>query len=236
MKNLFEILKNNSYPGRGIFIGKSNGGKTAVISYFIMGRSENSRNRLFVSDGNGIVIKAADEAKITDPSLVFYSPVKVAGTKQILTNGIQTDAVYNALKCNENFENALQKFTYEPDAPNYTPRISAVADTSGKLKYSIVLIKKSDTSFECEQNTYTYENTADGTGHLIHTYIGDGSPLQSFSGNPKEVCIENTDIDTFSQKLWTSLNTDNKISLFVRYIDLINGSTESRIINKNTIN
>ena len=233
-KNLAEILKNNSYPGRGIVIGKSADGKYAVTAYFIMGRSTNSRNRIFVEDGNGIRTQAFDESKLEDPSLIIYAPVRVLGNKTIVTNGDQTDTIYEGMDKQMTFEQSLRSRCYEPDAPNLTPRISGIMHVeNGKYNYALSILK-SNNGREGAHNrfTFAYENPFAGEGHFIHTYEGDGNPLPSFEGEPTWVGISG-DIDTFTNEVWNSLNEDNKVSLFVRYIDIEDGTFESRIVNKN---
>ncbi|MCI5891965.1 MAG: IMP cyclohydrolase [Clostridiales bacterium] len=232
--NLSEELKSNSYPGRGIVVGKSQDGKSAVTAYFIMGRSENSRNRIFVEDGDGIRTQAFDESKLEDPSLIIYAPVRVLGNKTIVTNGDQTDTVYDLMNKQMTFEQALRTREFEPDAPNYTPRISAVMKVSdGGYNYAMSILKSADGDpSSCQRYTFAYSNPVDGIGHFIHTYKGDGNPLPSFEGEPKKVEIPN-DIDGFTDMLWSSLNEENKVSLFVRYIDITTGETTTRIINKN---
>ena len=228
-------LMSNVYPGRGILLGKSSDGKNAVIAYFIMGRSENSRNRVFVEDGNGIRTQAFDESKLEDPSLIIYAPVRVLGNKTIVTNGDQTDTVYDLMNQQQTFEQALRTREFEPDAPNYTPRISGVVKvTDGVMNYALSILKSADGNPDCCQRyTFSYDAPLAGLGRFIHTYMTDGNPLPSFEGEPKLVEIGNDDIDTFADKLWTALNEDNKVSLFVRYITLENGEATSRIINKN---
>lgn len=231
---LEQELRNNSYPGRGIVIGKSEDGKSAVAAYFIMGRSVNSRNRIFVEDGQGIRTQAFDPAKLTDPSLVIYAPVRVLGNKTIVTNGDQTDTIYEGMDRQMTFEQSLRSREFEPDAPNYTPRISGILHVeNGKYNYAMSILKSNhgDPS-SCSRFTFAYENPAAGEGHFIHTYMHDGNPLPSFEGEPKLVEIGN-DIDAFTKMIWESLNEENKVSLFVRYIDIASGSYETRIINKN---
>lgn len=227
-------LKENTYPGRGIIVGKSQDGKSAVCAYFIMGRSANSRNRIFVEDGNGIRTKAFDESKLEDPSLIIYAPVRVLGNKTIVTNGDQTDTIYELMNKQMTFEQALRTREFEPDSPNYTPRISSVMKVSdGDYNYAISILKSADGDpSSCQRYSFAYSNPINGIGHFIHTYKCDGNPLPSFEGEPKKVEIPNC-IDEFSNMIWESLNEDNKVSLFVRYIDIKSGKTESRIINKN---
>ena len=232
--DLSQELKENTYPGRGIIVGKSQDGKSAVCAYFIMGRSANSRNRVFVEDGNGIRTKAFDESKLEDPSLIIYAPVRVLGNKTIVTNGDQTDTIYELMNKQMTFEQALRTREFEPDSPNYTPRISSVMKVSdGDYNYAIYILKSADGDpSSCQRYSFAYSNPINGIGHFIHTYKCDGNPLPSFEGEPKKVEIPNC-IDEFSKMIWESLNEDNKVSLFVRYIDIKSGKTESRIINKN---
>ncbi len=228
-------LRENSYPGRGIVIGKSEDGKCAVTAYFIMGRSENSRNRIFVEDGAGIRTKAFDESKLSDPSLIIYAPVRVLGNKTIVTNGDQTDTIYNLMDKQQTFEQALRTREFEPDAPNYTPRISGIMHVeNGSYNYAMSILKSDNGNpASCSRYTYAYENPLNGEGRFIHTYMGDGNPLPSFEGEPKLVGIDGS-IDSFTDKVWNSLNEDNKVSLFVRYINIEDGTYETRIVNKNT--
>ena len=227
-------LAGNSYPGRGIVIGKSEDGKYAVTAYFIMGRSVNSRNRIFVTEGEGIRTQAFDPAKLEDPSLVIYAPVRVLGNKTIVTNGDQTDTIYELMDKQQTFEQALRTRTFEPDGPNYTPRISGIMHIeNGSYNYAMSILKSNhgDPS-SCHRYTFAYENPLAGEGHFIHTYMGDGNPLPSFQGEPTLVGIEG-DIDSFTRMIWENLNEENKVSLFVRYIDVESGRYESRIVNKN---
>lgn len=232
--SLADELRNNSYPGRGIVIGKSKDGKTAVTAYFIMGRSENSRNRVFVEDGEGIRTQAFDPSKLTDPSLIIYAPVRVLGNKTIVTNGDQTDTIYEGMDRQLTFEQSLRCREFEPDGPNYTPRISGILHIeNGNYNYAMSILKSSDGNPEsCSRFTYAYEKPLCGEGHFIHTYMNDGNPLPSFEGEPKRVEVEG-DIDAFTHMIWASLNADNKVSLFVRYIDITTGNYETRIVNKN---
>jgi len=232
--DLSQELKSNSYPGRGIVVGKSPDGKKAVTAYFILGRSVNSRNRVFVEDGDGIRTQAFDPSKLEDPHLIIYAPVRVLGNKTIVTNGDQTDTIYELMNKQMTFEQSLRTREFEDDAPNYTPRISAVMKVSdGDYNYAMSILKSADGDpSSCQRYTYAYSNPLAGEGHFIHTYMGDGSPLPSFEGEPKKVGISD-DIDEFTEMLWQSLNEDNKVSLFVRYIDIATGKTDTRIINKN---
>ena len=234
MISLEQELKQNAYPGRGIVIGQSANGKYAVTAYFIMGRSENSRNRVFVEDGDGIRTQAFDPSKLSDPSLIIYAPVRVLGNKTIVTNGDQTDTIYELMDKQQTFEQALRTREFEPDAPNYTPRISGLMKIKdGTFHYAMSILKSNNGNPEsCNRFTYTYENPIAGEGRFIHTYMHNGNPLPSFEGEPKLVAIEE-DIDDFTNTLWNSLNDDNKVSLFVRYIDIATGEYETRIVNKN---
>ena len=233
--NIYDELKNNPYPGRGIVIGKSADGKSAVTAYFIMGRSVNSRNRVFVEDGDGIRTQAFDPSKLSDPHLIIYAPVRVLGNKTIVTNGDQTDTIYDLMNQQLTFEQSLRTREFEDDAPNYTPRISGIIKTSdGGFNYAMSILKSADGDpSSCQRYTFAYANPVNGVGHFIHTYQGDGNPLPSFEGEPKKVEIPN-DIDEFTDGLWNALNEDNKVSLFVRFINLENGSVNSRIVNKNS--
>ena len=234
MISLEQELKGNSYPGRGIVIGKSANGKKAAAAYFIMGRSENSRNRIFVEDGEGIRTQAFDPSKLGDPSLIIYAPVRVLGNDTIVTNGDQTDTIYEGLKEGLTFEQSLRSREFEPDGPNYTPRISGVMHIeNGQYDYAMSILKSNNGNPQaCNRYTFSYENCVAGEGHFIHTYQCDGNPLPSFEGEPKLVAIPN-DIEEFAQMLWSSLNEENKVSLFVRYINIEDGTYETKIINKN---
>ena len=234
MKNLEQELKENAYPGRGIVIGESRDGKTAVTAYFIMGRSSNSRNRVFVEDGNGIRTQAFDPAKLEDPSLIIYAPVRVLGNKTIVTNGDQTDTIYEGMDKQLTFEQSLRSREFEPDAPNYTPRISGVLHIeNGRYNYAMSILKSNNGNPDaCNRYTFAYENPVAGEGHFIHTYMHDGNPLPSFEGEPKLISVPNR-IEEFTDLLWNSLNEENKVSLFVRYIDIATGDIETKIVNKN---
>ncbi|MBR1591643.1 MAG: IMP cyclohydrolase [Ruminococcus sp.] len=229
-----EILKSNAYPGRGIIIGKCECGKYAVTAYFIMGRSENSRNRVFVEDGEGIRTQAFDPSKLTDPHLIIYAPVRVLGNKLIVTNGDQTDTIYELMDRQQTFEQSLRTREFEDDAPNYTPRISGILHFEDKgFNYAMSILKSANGNPDsCQRYTFAYANPVAGEGHFIHTYMGDGNPLPSFEGEPELVGIKGG-IDEFTDMLWNSLNEDNKVSLFVRYVNLEDGSYETRIVNKN---
>ena len=234
MISLEQELQRNAYPGRGIILGKSADGTKAAAAYFIMGRSENSRNRVFVEDGEGIRTQAFDPSKMSDPSLIIYAPVRVLGNKTIVTNGDQTDTIYEKMDKQMTFEQALRTREFEPDAPNYTPRISGIMHIeNGSYNYAMSILKSNNGNPDsCNRYTFAYENPAAGEGHFIHTYMGDGNPLPSFEGEPKLVAIPD-DMDTFADLLWENLNEDNKVSLFVRYIDIATGKYTSKIINKN---
>ena len=234
MLSLANELNSNTYPGRGIVIGKTKDGKKAVTAYFIMGRSNNSRNRVFVEDGEGIRTQAFDPLKLEDPSLIIYAPVRVLGNKTIVTNGDQTDTIYEGMDKQLTFEQSLGTREFEPDAPNYTPRISGIMHVeNGKYNYAMSILKSNNGNPEaCNRYTFAYENPVAGEGHFIHTYMHDGNPLPSFEGEPKLVEI-NGDIDEFTNMVWTNLNEDNKVSLFVRFIDIETGEYETRIVNKN---
>ena len=233
-QNIFSYLRDNSYPGRSIVLGRSTDGKNAVIAYFIMGRSENSRNRIFAEDGNGIITQAYDPSRLTDPSLVIYSPVKVLGHTTIVTNGAQTDTIYDYLRCDKAFEEALRTWSYEPDAPHYTPRISALMTVKDNtMCYRLSILKSSYGNPKGNQRFfYEYDYAPKGEGHIIHTYERDAEPLPSYQGEPKRIAIEGN-IDEFGDRLWDSQNSDNKISLFVRYINIATGQWVSKIYNKN---
>lgn len=231
---LAQELAENTYPGRGIVIGRSADGKYAVTAYFIMGRSVNSRNRIFVTEKEGIRTQAFDPDKLEDPSLVIYAPVRVLGNKTIVTNGDQTDTIYELMDKQQTFEQALRTRTFEPDAPNYTPRISGIMHIeNGSFNYAMSILKSNNGNpAACNRYTFAYENPAAGEGHFIHTYKGDGNPLPSFEGEPTWIGIEG-DIDSFTQMIWDNLNEENKVSLFVRYIEIETGAYETRIVNKN---
>ncbi len=232
--SLSQELKSNAYPGRGIVLGRSADGKYAVTAYFIMGRSVNSRNRIFVEDGNGIRTQAFDPSKLSDPSLIIYAPVRVLGNKTIVTNGDQTDTIYEMMDKQCTFEQALRTREFEPDAPNYTPRISGIMHVeNGTYNYALSILKSNNGDpSSCNRFTFAYTNPKAGEGRFIHTYMGDGNPLPSFEGEPTQVDIVG-DIDAFTDTVWNSLNKDNKVSLFVRFIDIETGAFESRIVNKN---
>ena len=226
-------IEGNSYVGRGIVIGKSEDGKNAVTAYFIMGRSENSRNRIFIEKGDEIEINAFDPSKLEDPSLIIYYPVRVWENNLIVTNGDQTDTIYNFLKDNGTFEAALDTRCFEPDGPNWTPRISGmVTFAENDFTYKMSILKSADAEGSaCSRFTFSYPALS-GVGHFIHTYVCDGNPIPTFQGEPERVTIPN-DIDEFTADIWNNLDENNKISLYVRYTDLATGKYTSRMINKN---
>lgn len=226
-------LRGNAYPGRGIIIGKTPDGKHAASAYFIMGRSENSRNRIFVTEGDGIRTEAFDPSKLKDPSLIIYAPVRVRGNDTIVTNGDQTDTIYDLMGEGKTFEEALRTREFEPDGPNYTPRISGVMHMTDGFNYEMSILKSDNGNpDQCNRYTFFYDNPVAGEGHFIHTYMHDGNPLPSFEGEPKLIEMSD-DMDAFADMLWNSLNEDNKVSLFVRYINLEDGTVRTKIINKN---
>ena len=234
LTSLASELKATTYPGRGIVLGKSADGKYAVTAYFIMGRSENSRNRVFVEDGEGIRTEAFDPAKLADPSLIIYAPVRVLGNKTIVTNGDQTDTIYDGMDKQLTFEQSLRSREFEPDGPNYTPRISGIMHIeNGAYNYAMSILKSDNGNPDaCDRFTFAYSNPVNGEGRFIHTYMGDGNPLPTFEGEPTRVDICG-DIDEFTSLVWDNLNEDNKVSLFVRFINIETGTYESRIVNKN---
>ncbi|MBR2761716.1 MAG: IMP cyclohydrolase [Solobacterium sp.] len=229
--NLFETLRNNTYPGRGIAIGKTPCGKKIRIAYFIMGRSENSRNRIFVEEADGIRTEAFDPSRMVDPSLIIYAPVRVYKDTTIVTNGDQTDTIYECLAKGGTFEDALRTRDFEPDGPNFTPRISAIV--KGDF-YELSIVKSAEGNPDAVRRYfYDYRQELPGYGHLIHTYESDGNPLPSFEGEPTLWQMEKEPFEEFSDHLWDALNPDNKVSLFTRVIDLESGETRTRIYNRN---
>lgn len=232
---LKELLENNTYPGRGIIIGKSEDGKKAVVAYFIMGRSENSRNRIFVENGDEVIIHPFDASKVDDPSLIIYSPIRVFENNLIVTNGDQTDTVYEGLTQGISFEQALTTREFEPDAPNFTPRISGMLTfDEGDFTYKMNILKSADAEgTACNRYNFAY-NSLSGVGHFIHTYVTDGNPIPTFMGEPERVAIKG-DIDWFTNAIWNALNEQNKISLYVRFVDLATGETENRMVNKHLL-
>ncbi len=227
--DLCQLLATNPYPGRGIVLGKTPDAKTSVAAYFIMGRSANSRNRVFVEESDGIRTQAYDPSKVEDPSLIIYHPVRQLGRGLIVTNGDQTDTIRDFLEHGLPMEQALRTREFEPDGPNWTPRISGLLSPDGSYKLSI--LKSADAAGSgCLRQTFEYPSQA-GLGHFLHTYVTDGNPNPTFHGEPELVAIDG-DIDTFTAALWENLNEDNKISLFVRFTDLATGTFTQRIINK----
>lgn len=231
MLSLEEELGGNAYPGRGIVIGRTKDGKKAAIAYFIMGRSENSRNRVFVEDGEGIRTQAFDASKLSDPSLIIYAPVRVLGNKTIVTNGDQTDTIYDLMDRQQTFEQALRTREFEPDAPNYTPRVSGLLSPNGSFQLSILKSADGDPGCCCRY-FYTYDRPLPGEGRFIHTYMGDGNPLPSFEGEPERVILDAPTAEALAEQMWEALNGENKVSLFVRYTDLADGGHQDVIRNK----
>ena len=232
--NIAELIEGNSYVGRGIVLGKTEDCKKACAAYFIMGRSANSRNRVFKEHNNEIFTEPFDASKVEDPSLIIYAPVRVLGNDTIVTNGDQTDTVFDGLKAGLTFEQSLRSREFEPDGPNYTPRISGVMHVeNGAFDYAMSILKSNNGNPDCcNRYTFSYDKPVNGEGHFIHTYMHDGDPLPSFEGEPKLVSISD-DMAGFTQMLWESLNEENKVSLFVRYIDIATGEYQTQIINKN---
>lgn len=232
-EKLKNLLASNTYPGRGIVIGRTGDGKKAVIAYFIMGRSVNSRNRVFVEDGEGIRTQAFDPSKLSDPSLIIYAPVRVLGNDTIVTNGDQTDTVYDGLKAGKTFDVALRSREFEPDGPNFTPRISGILHFEDGFSYEMNILKSNNgDGSSCNRYNFFYENPKAGEGRFIHTYMHDDTPLPSFEGEPEVVDIEG-DINSFGDMVWESLNEENKVSLFIRFIDIETKTWETKIYNKN---
>ena len=233
VNQLSDLLSNNTYPGRGIVIGKTEDGTKAAVAYFIMGRSENSRNRVFIEEGEEVIIHPFDASKVEDPSLIIYSPIRKYENNLIVTNGDQTDTVYDGLVAGKSFSDALTARCFEPDAPNFTPRISAMltfADSA--FTYQMSILKSADAEGSaCNRYTFAYAPIA-GVGHFLHTYNCDGNPIPTFTGEPERVTISG-DIDAFTKEIWENLNEKNKISLYVRFTDLATGKIENRMINKN---
>ena len=233
VKSMAQRLTGNTYPGRGIVVGKSADGKHAVTAYFIMGRSANSRNRVFVERDDAVFTEPFDVSKVEDPSLIIYAAIRRLGSKLIVTNGDQTDTIYEGLQKKECFGHSLSRREFEPDGPNWTPRISALMECAdGDFSYKMSILKSGDEegSF-CNRFLFNYGSKA-GLGHFIHTYVCDGTPIPTFQGEPERVSIPD-DIDVFTDEIWNALDVENKISLYVRYIDLATGKEENRMINKN---
>ncbi len=233
INDIGELIQGNSYIGRAIMIGKTEDGKKAAIAYSIMGRSENSRNRVFIEEGEEVIIHPFDASKVEDPSLIIYSPIRKLDNKLIVTNGDQTDTIYDFVKEGKTFTEALATREFEPDSPNFTPRISGMLTFSDNdFTYEMSILKSADAEgTACSRFTFSYP-ALQGVGHLIHTYVCDGNPIPTFQGEPERVAVPN-DIDTLTNKLWENLDENNKISLYVRYIDLESGEIENRMINKN---
>ncbi len=232
MQNLYSLLQTNAYPGRGIVLGRTPDNRKAVIAYFIMGRSENSRNRIFEPTPDGIRTKAFDERKLTDPSLIIYHPVRVLDNGiTIVTNGDQTDTIRDQLLAGHCYRHALNSRTFEPDAPNYTPRISGILKPDGSYNLSILKSLDGDPTCCCRY-FYEYDHPVPGVGHLLHTYHCDGSPLPSFRGEPRTVAIGQMSLESWADRLWDSLDTANKVALFARYIPLDGSEPQTVIRNK----
>ena len=228
-----ELLKDNTYPGRGIIIGKTPDGKKAMTAYFIMGRSDNSRNRIFTEKNGEVFTEPFDAAKVPDPSLIIYAAIRTYENNLIVTNGNQTDTIYDGLKDGKCFSCALESREFEPDGPNFTPRISGMLTfEDGGFTYQMSILKSADAEGSaCNRFTYKYA-PLNGLGHFLHTYVCDGNPIPTFQGEPERIAIEN-DIDSMTDVLWKNLNEQNKISLYVRYVDLETGAVENRLVNKN---
>ncbi len=228
-----ELLDGNTYPGRGIIIGKTSDGKNACAAYFIMGRSDNSRNRIFTEKNNEVFTEPFDASKVEDPSLIIYAAIRQYENNLIVTNGDQTDTIYDGIKEGKTFNKSLEVREFEPDAPNFTPRISGMLTfENGDFTYQMSILKSIDSQgSDCARYGFSYPSKA-GLGHFIHTYVCDGNPIPTFQGEPERVAIEN-DIDAFTNKIWNSLDENNKISLYVRFINLENGEVENRLVNKN---
>lgn len=234
-KDLAKEIGSTTYPGRGIVVGVTPDKKKAAAAYFIMGRSVNSRNRVFVEDGEGIKTEAFDPSLLEDPSLIIYAPVRVLGKDTIVTNGDQTDTIYERMSQGMTFEQSLRVREFEPDGPNYTPRISAILHTEGKFSFEMSILKSNNGDPDCcNRYTFSYDNPKAGEGRFIHTYMQDGNPLPTFEGEPTVVAIPTNDLSEFTDIVWNSLNEDNKISLFTRFIDFETGEVETKIINKHT--
>ena len=233
INNIGELIKDNPYVGRGIVIGKTEDSEYAVSAYFIMGRSNNSRNRVFVKHGGDLFTEPFDASRVEDPSLIIYAAVRETDGGLIVTNGDQTDTIYDGLKKGLSFSDSLKSREFEPDAPNLTPRISGyITFDNGNFSYEMSILKSADAEgTACNRYTFSYPSLK-GLGHFIHTYVTDGNPIPTFQGEPERVAIPN-DIDTFTSDVWENLNDDNKISLYVRYTNLKNGEITERLINKN---
>ena len=228
-----DVLSGKPYVGRGIMLGKTADGRFGAVAYFIMGRSANSRNRVFLEEGRDVRTYPFDVSRVEDPSLIIYYPVRDLGKMLVVTNGDQTDTIYDHLAAGKGFAKALRTRTFEPDSPNFTPRISALLDLGmGDFSYQMSILKSADAQGSaCSRYTFSYPAIA-GVGHFLHTYHSDGSPIPTFQGEPERICLDGT-IDEFTQEIWSSLHAENKISLYTRYIDLNTGKVESRLHNKN---
>ena len=232
-QNIATILKENGYVGRGVLMGRSPSGKKAAMVYFIMGRSENSQNRVFIEKGEELIIHPFDESKVEDPSLIIYAPVRVSGANTIVTNGDQTDTIYDFLAAGKSFEAALRTRCFEPDAPNFTSRISGMMTLSDSgCAYKLSILKSADAAGSaCLRQTFEYAEPLTGVGHFIHTYQTDGNPLPAFAGEPEQVALPET-AEELADLLWNNLDARYKISLFVRYIDIETGAVETRVVNR----
>ncbi len=232
-QNIATILKENGYVGRGVLMGRSPSGKKAAMAYFIMGRSENSQNRVFIEKGEELIIHPFDESKVEDPSLIIYAPVRVSGANTIVTNGDQTDTIYDFLAAGKSFEAALRTRCFEPDAPNFTSRISGMMTLSDSgCAYKLSILKSADAAGSaCLRQTFEYAEPLPGVGHFIHTYQTDGNPLPAFAGEPEQVALPET-AEELVDLLWSNLDARYKISLFVRYIDIETGAAETRVVNR----
>ena len=231
-ENIGTLIKGNPYVGRGIIAGLSEDGRYAVGAYFIMGRSANSRNRIFAERDGAVFTEPFDPSKVEDPSLIIYAAVREHGSDLIITNGDQTDTIVSGLEQGLDFSGSLRSRCFEPDAPNLTPRISAMLCLGGDYRYDMSILKSIDEDgSDCARYTFSYPAKR-GLGHFIHTYVTDGDPLPTFQGEPERICLDGT-IDEFTQEIWSSLHAENKISLYTRYIDLSTGKVESRLHNKN---
>lgn len=233
MQNVFQAVGATSYPGRGIIAGRTADGAKAFFAYFIMGRSVNSRNRVFVREDEGIRTQAFDPSKMVDPSLVIYAPVRKIGKYTIVTNGDQTDTIYDAIAAGKTFADALRIREFEPDAPNYTPRISLIADFANGFRFDMGILKAADSTGErCLRCFYEYEDMPAGEGRFLHTYRCDGNPIPSFEGEPEVISLSG-DLDALTDGIWNALNADNRVSLWTEVVDVATGACESRIINRN---
>lgn len=232
MDSIADVIGGNDYPGRGVLLGKSPNGKYAVAAYFIMGRSANSRNRIFVENGDDVLIHPFDASKVEDPSLIIYAPIRKIQNHLVVTNGDQTDTIVDGINAGLSFSDALKSRKFEPDAPNFTPRISGIMNFKPAYSYSMSILKSATADgAACNRFTYDYE-AVDGLGHLIHTYVCNGNPIPTFQGEPERIAVSD-DIDAFANEIWNALDEQNRISLYVRYIDLETGACENRMVNQN---